>query len=420
MSDGLVEPLNVPPGTTTPVGVQAGVSQAVVTANTLIVFGTSGGIFVYSGTPGFGNPPIFYVSGGTTDPYGNPITPTVGLSGLGQFNAGNMIINIHGIFLYSGTPAANNLIGSQTIAAGTDLFGNAYLQGQYSYFQGTSQWTAIGNQSVTGGAQFAWYYTSGLTETGWIAGGSISFAAGAVSPTGTPLEYQANGQGLLIGAATPEEVTLNGSVQLQGLAGIPNNKTGFMVLFANSLAKPTVEDVSNLTRSVTRSVGSATSNAAGNNATATALSQVFSIAPDLAAGDLVEISLSFNATMGQTTAETFALGYSLNGGGQVTLATIGAAITALSGTFTGNVKLCMRIAQVGASGTVRLWLEGGIFVTTSATILPTTTATIASTVATGVTFNTTIENTLALWGTWGGAGGSSQVFTAEGSTMKIF
>lgn len=91
----------------------------------LIVAGTGPGtgLFIYSGVPGFGNPPIFYASGSTVDPYGNPITPTAGLSGAGQFNAGFTIINPTGIFVYSGVPSASNLIGYWSGTGGTDPFG---------------------------------------------------------------------------------------------------------------------------------------------------------------------------------------------------------------------------------------------------------------------------------------------------------
>lgn len=44
----------------------------------------------------------------------------------GQFLGADFIINSMGIFLYDGTPANGNLVGSWTAAAGTDQFGNAY------------------------------------------------------------------------------------------------------------------------------------------------------------------------------------------------------------------------------------------------------------------------------------------------------
>lgn len=44
-------------------------------ANTVVVFGTNQGVFVYSGTPALGNPPIASMSSGTLDPYGNTVKP---------------------------------------------------------------------------------------------------------------------------------------------------------------------------------------------------------------------------------------------------------------------------------------------------------------------------------------------------------
>jgi hypothetical protein len=85
--DNLVRPLNAPPGVPGSPGVQPGVSGGVVIANKVIVFGTGDGVFVYSGTPGKGNPPVAWVSGALTDPYGNSL-PAEGIvsSGSGQFS----------------------------------------------------------------------------------------------------------------------------------------------------------------------------------------------------------------------------------------------------------------------------------------------------------------------------------------------
>lgn len=46
-----------------------------------------------------------------------------------QLQAGNTIINPSGVFIYSSAPAAGNLIISEAPAAGTDQFGNAFVQG---------------------------------------------------------------------------------------------------------------------------------------------------------------------------------------------------------------------------------------------------------------------------------------------------
>lgn len=52
-------------------------NTAVVFANQVIVFGTSGiesGVFVYTGTPALGNPPVIALTSSSKDPYGNVIT----------------------------------------------------------------------------------------------------------------------------------------------------------------------------------------------------------------------------------------------------------------------------------------------------------------------------------------------------------
>ena len=80
--DGLRRPVNAPKGQGTPVGVQPGVSNGVEFARQVIVFGPAGtpvGVFVYApGTvPGEGNQPVASLTAGTTDPYGNAVTPQV-------------------------------------------------------------------------------------------------------------------------------------------------------------------------------------------------------------------------------------------------------------------------------------------------------------------------------------------------------
>lgn len=103
--------------------------------NLLIVQTGSGatGLFVYSGTPGPGNGPVFWATSSSTDPYGNPVTPSAGVAATGQFNAGFTIINASGTFVYSGVPALGNLVASLSPAAGTDVFGNTTLAGVATY-----------------------------------------------------------------------------------------------------------------------------------------------------------------------------------------------------------------------------------------------------------------------------------------------
>lgn len=95
-------------------------------SNQVIVFGSTpgSGLFVYIGTPGHGNPPIFWQTSQLVDPYGN-VLPATG----GQYS-------------YSGTPALGTLSYSNVNAATTDGFGNTVLQGETTYIHSGSNWIA--------------------------------------------------------------------------------------------------------------------------------------------------------------------------------------------------------------------------------------------------------------------------------------
>jgi hypothetical protein len=163
-----------------------GPSGWLIVAGQLIIEGTNEGIFVYNGTPALGNPPIFWVSPGTTDPSGNAIVPTAGVAGMGQFNAGDTILNAKGVFTYSGTPAAGNLISSQSNLTSTDSFGNHYLEGTCSY--GTSFACAmIGGalEFFTGSLSGGWTFKAEvLTDS---SGDLLLEATGTIYANGTPI-----------------------------------------------------------------------------------------------------------------------------------------------------------------------------------------------------------------------------------------
>lgn len=86
--DGLVRPLNAPSGQQVLPGVQPGVTGGVTLAQFVIIFGTNGGLFIYSGTPGPGNPPVFSMSNATEDPYGNAIDAGIWAGPFGGTQAG--------------------------------------------------------------------------------------------------------------------------------------------------------------------------------------------------------------------------------------------------------------------------------------------------------------------------------------------
>lgn len=259
--------LTIPPG-------------ASITTQRIVLDGVRGAIFVYTSGGPTGALIGSWSGKAGTDPYGNSypaglsvgsnIAANVNFSSLlgqiagsqipnGIITAGMLVANIvvagivNGTLItgaeiestgtgldfvaYNGTPASNNLAMSMAISKGTDSFSNDWLGGFSVYFKSVSNWLAF-NLSADpsgSGADFNWYYTTTLTENTWVLGGTWSFAPGVASPTGTPLQYNANGQGLIIGASAIEPVGLIGYIQFAGQTA-PSNKTGFIDLYANSSA----------------------------------------------------------------------------------------------------------------------------------------------------------------------------------------
>jgi hypothetical protein len=137
--------MGAPPAQRLGLGVQPGTSSAVVIANKVIVFGTGDGVFVYTGKPALGNPPIAWMGSGLADPYGNTLPSTTGVAGGGTFSAGNQVITPSGIFTYPGTPGPGGL--AQSVVPGavavTDPYGNAALPGFTTYEQSGGTWYAM-------------------------------------------------------------------------------------------------------------------------------------------------------------------------------------------------------------------------------------------------------------------------------------
>lgn len=201
-----------------------------------------------------------------------------------------------------------------------------------------------------------------------------------------------------------------------------STQTSFVLLSSlnfNSIGRALITDPTTLTRNITRSTSQATGQTIANVATAAALyAGVFHTSTDFAAGDMFTIITPFNARMGQTTAETFSVGYSLDGGATVALATFGAAIVALNTVFSGELKLNGKVITTGSSGTIQMWLSGGVQV--AGNILFTNGSAINGTVLPAVAFDTTVTHTFQLIGQWGGAGGSAQSFATLGSTYTEY
>lgn len=118
--DGLIRPINAPQGQQVLPGVQPGVTGGVVLATYVIIFGTNGGMFVYNGSPGPGNPPVYSVSNATSDPYGNAIAPGIWAGQFGQTQAGLEASGPAGQLLFPVAGTSPLLVGGVSgVAAGT-------------------------------------------------------------------------------------------------------------------------------------------------------------------------------------------------------------------------------------------------------------------------------------------------------------
>jgi len=89
-----------------------------------------------------------------------------------SFTGTDFLINSAGMFLYSGTPAAGNLIASAAASAGTDAEGNKYLEGLTSYSEADGIATQMDGGAIS-------LYTGSLAG-GWTAKGNIFISSGGV------------------------------------------------------------------------------------------------------------------------------------------------------------------------------------------------------------------------------------------------
>jgi hypothetical protein len=107
-----------------PSGTQPGSSAGIVRARLVIVSGAAGGVFVYNGTPGPGNPPILSATSGTTDPYGNVVIPVLQIQGGGLLTVGTAtgadVVLASNINL----PITTNIAATGSPAANVTSFGN--------------------------------------------------------------------------------------------------------------------------------------------------------------------------------------------------------------------------------------------------------------------------------------------------------
>jgi hypothetical protein len=200
--------------------------QPVVTSLIIVEGGTSGsGIFVYSGTPALGNLIGSWTGAAGTDSYGNSypegLNVSVGtISGI-TFAGANWVLDSSGLFFYSGTPALGNLILSLAPASGSDTYGNTYPQG-LGLTAGSIPGGLIQSGTV-GTSQLG----SGVVTTAKVAAGAITtalIASGAV--TASQIAAAAGILGTQLSAGTITNTELSSSVTARSLGGITTTISG--------------------------------------------------------------------------------------------------------------------------------------------------------------------------------------------------
>jgi len=154
-------------------GVGPAPQNTVFIGQLVVIFGTGkdSGLFVYSGTPALGNPPVFSITTASADPYGNAVNPKA--------------ITDWGLpfLIYSGTPALGNLVAAiSPFAGGTDAFGNVYPQG-----------TNFGVWSASGALEQHW----GVDASGdmFLANSAGASVIRGQSSDGSLLFYKSSGVG---------------------------------------------------------------------------------------------------------------------------------------------------------------------------------------------------------------------------------
>jgi hypothetical protein len=120
----------------------------------------------------------------------------------GTFQGTDFVVNSAGVFFYSGTPAAGNLIASIASVAGTDSFGNHYVPG-FTTYDNTGQ--TFTNQD------------NGIFQVGNIVSGT---------PDQTNAAEINAGVGVLIANSGKAAAPNNDAAVLSVFVGQPNTKTG--------------------------------------------------------------------------------------------------------------------------------------------------------------------------------------------------
>ena len=305
--------------------------------------------------------------------------------------------------LYSGTPAANNVIASIVSSAAVDSNGNHILAGTTNYGKSGATYYAVNqlpgiDHSNTFGALVTVY--TGASQAAWTAGTQLNLEG-------------SNGLGVLADvmniygiSGAPLFQLHSGSALLSPFATVTANAQGVLV----------VEDESTFTGALPMVQADVSTHGPGNTATAADITKSWPVpANDGVKGTTYTIKCVLIVNTGQTTIQTLTLGVDIDGT-QTALATLGAAFNggALNTIYVIPLELVLMVDAVGtALPEIYINGPGG---DASANRLATNSVNMSG-FTHAASWDRTISHTLAIYAQWGGTGGSAQSAQALASRL---
>lgn len=344
---------------------------------------------------------------------------TVNQDGSAEFNnvtvrgtilAGHFIGTGEGeeIVVYSGTPAANNVITSIVSAAAVDSSGNSILAGTTVYGFSSPHYVACQVNPTASAAGLAIQWYAGTSMAAWTADATASIIGGFGTLNLSALKLQAVLGTLQISSSDAIEwlsaVAFNAGIAVTG--GTTTDTLNVTTKTAQ------ISDGTN-TWSVDRSVTSAAAISKTNPTSGVDITATWTIAAnDAQVGTVYRIEVPFNGVWEASGALN--LEYDLNG----TIANLVPLATGLATAghnYGGVFRLYLQVLTTGASGTCRIWADGGA-TDTSVARGGSTSTDLFGVVSPNPAFNSTINNTLAV-AAFFTTSNASQTIIGEGSTF---
>jgi hypothetical protein len=379
----------------------------------LVISGTGNGVgvFVYNGTPEFGNPPIAWLTNGSlVDPFGNPLPSVMGIAGVGEFSAGVATITSTGLFLY--TTGGQLAFSFSTVNGNDPRNSQPYDAGLWAYNSGGGGGVAF----LTGNSP-AVYFVPPDVATVAIQPQLQSFSdnAGLVNElvalslfSGEETTGSANAAVQVFSEANDGSTVAQGNLITTGVKILNWSTNGIFVSTGNGelVGRPDFTLID------------ATTDTNANNGSQPMTMQWPIPADEPQVGSIYEIITEFSGNTGTASSGTLGFKPSLNGTVLTTSNgdTIGGtAWPAVNTGFTGEIKVIVKVKSIGNAGTADIFIKGGLSIQGNLQGSGNSDWFLSSQV-TGHAFDTLLTNTIAIESVWGSSI-AGQTITSDGSAF---